>query len=180
MKFIHKVGAFLIVFLLFTTVAFAQTGSPTTPSPAIKIEYTLPYPGVLPDHPLFTLKLLRDRILDFLIVDPLRKAEFYLLQADKRLGMGVSLIQKGNAELAQKTIAQGETYLSQAVSGLLALKETSREIPGFIVERITNAAAKHEEVLQELVAQAKGKEQEGLKASLVLVQKMIEEIKKLQ
>lgn len=186
MKFVQSIGALVAILGLGIAPVFAQkvpSPAPLPPSeqtPAPKIEYILPYPGILPDHPLYTLKLIRDRILDFLIVDPLRKAEFYILQADKRLGMGISLLNKGNVELAEKTVSKGEKYLFQAVERLSVLKNMNKEIPGYVVERLAKAAAKHEEVLRGFIVQATGREQEGLKSSLALVQKMIEEIKKLQ
>ena len=82
------------------------TGSPTiaaTPAPVVKAgtviekkqEYLFPLPGILPDHPLYFPKQVRDGIMDRLIVDPLRKAEFLVLQADKRLNMGKVLVEQG-------------------------------------------------------------------------------------
>lgn len=183
MKFVQSMRVSLILFAVSATPLLVQAASPSTTlpvAPVTKIEYVLPYPGILPDNPLYKLKLIRDRILDFLIVDPLHKAEFYLLQADKRLGMGTSLLNKGKNELAEQTVSQGEKYLSQAVESLTVLKNASKEIPGYVIERLAKAAAKHEEVLRELIVAATGKEQEGLKSSLTLVQKLIEEIKKLQ
>src|SRR3989344_1770388 len=75
------------------------------------VDYDLPYPGLLPDHPLYFLKMMRDSAIGFLISDPLKKAEFDLLQADKRLNSGLYLLHNDkdkNAELAQSTISKGE------------------------------------------------------------------------
>lgn len=129
-----------------------------------KVEYLLPFPGVLPDNPLYFLKASRDRIMEFLIVDPVRKAEFYVLQADKRLGMTVQLLDKGNTTLAETTLSKGETYMDKAVSTVVNYKASGKEVPGYLVDRLTKSLAKHIEVLSERP----------------LLSGVLEEVKKLQ
>ncbi|EKD64922.1 MAG: hypothetical protein ACD_50C00243G0002 [uncultured bacterium] len=178
MKFVQRVSTVFVIFTLIRFSAFAQTPLPsiTLPAPIMtKTEYVLPYPGILPDHPLYIFKRIRDRMLDFLIVDPLRKAEFYILQADKRLGMGLVLFDKDKDDVATETIAQGENYFSQAVTVLTTLKNTGKEIPEYLIERLTNASIKHEEVLLGLASS-----HERVRDSLSLLQKLIDEIKNLQ
>lgn len=114
-----------------------------------KVDYLLPFPGILPDNPLYFLKAGRDRVMDFLIVDPVRKAEFYILQADKRLGMTVQLLDKGNTTLAETTLSKGETYMEKAVSTAINYKAGGKEVPGYVVDRLTKSLAKHIEVLSE-------------------------------
>lgn len=112
-----------------------------------KVEYQLPYAGILPDNPLYFIKAARDRVMDFLIVDPIRKAEFYILQGDKRLGMTVQLLDKGNTTLAETTLSKGETYMEKAVSTVVNHKAGGKEVPGYLVDRLTRSLAKHSEVL---------------------------------
>ncbi len=89
---IFSVIIVLASFLFYTKIFAVTPPAAVTPAPVVpKVEYNLPYPGILPDHPLYFLKQLRDKILDFLITDPVKKAEFYILQADKRLSMGIAL-----------------------------------------------------------------------------------------
>lgn len=149
-----------IVLLLFlfsvaaSNAVFAQEqeveGEAISPTPT-PVKYDLPYPGLLPDSPLYFLKTARDRIINFLIADPLKKAEFYLLQADKRLQTGVYLIKKnqGKEDLAESTISKGENYFEQAIREAEKAKKQGRDtIP--ILERLSLAAKKHKEVLKEL------------------------------
>ena len=175
----HFLVALPLAFFLAAPV-FAQNTKTPTPTTVKGVEYTLPYPGVLPDHPVYWLKAIRDRVLDFLIVDPLRKAEFYLLQADKRLGMGVSLVEKGNSKLAEETISKGEKYLWQAVTNLVAVKAGGKEVPKYIIDRLIGSVAKHEEVLTELMAKTTGPQHEGLKGSLELLRQTSKELTSLQ
>jgi hypothetical protein len=134
------------------TVSPATSATAREPSMTKKVEYQLPYPGILPDNPLYMLKAARDRIMDFLIVDPVRKAEFYILQADKRLGMTVQLLDKGNTTLAQTTLSKGETYMDKAVSTVVNHKVGGKEVPGYLVDRLTRSLAKHGEILSERLA----------------------------
>lgn len=164
-------------------VSPAQTVT-LTPTPADsmvqKVEYLLPYPGILPDHPLYFLKALRDRILEFLIVDPLRKAEFYLLQADKRLNMGVFFNTKGVADKAAESAVIAEQFMERTVSGLVAFKNAGSVVPASLVERLEKATAKHVEVLEEMVANATASQLQILATTLEKVKSLQGEIGKLK
>lgn len=145
-----------------------------------KPEYMLPYPGILPDHPLYIFKRLRDWILDRLIVDPLRKVEFYVLQADKRLNMGVVLIDKKKDVLGEEVISKGEKYFNNAIYTLLARKNEGKEVPTYLVEKLERSLEKHTEVLTALIAKTSGQIQQGLKGSLELVGTLQAELPKLK
>lgn len=153
-------------------------------SPTATIEkkdaYLLPYPGILPDHPLYFLKGLRDRILEGLIVDPLRKAEFYILQADKRLNMGMFLGNQGKNVLMEQVISKGEKYLEKAIMGLTVAKSAGMQVPTSIVDRLEKSMEKHTEVLDGLIAKADEVQKSGLSQSLELVKKLQGEIGKLK
>lgn len=144
------------------------------------VEYVLPYPGILPDHPLYFLKRMRDYILEKVIVDPVKKAEFYLLQADKRLAMGMALTGESKNALAESTISKGEKYFEQSVSGLTAYKASGNYVPAYLVERLDKAAAKHVEIITELMTKVGDTEKQGLAASLSLVKTLQAEIAKLK
>ncbi len=145
-----------------------------------KDAYLLPYPGILPDHPLYFLKGLRDRILEGLIVDPLRKAEFYVLQADKRLNMGIFLQRQGKITLMEQAISKGEKYMEKAVTGLKSVKSSGMQVPASIVDRLEKSMTKHTEVLEGLMVKADDAQKVGLSQSLELVKKLQREIEKLK
>lgn len=146
---------FIVTLSLFLTVSVALAqeqdveGVAVSPTPT-PIKYELPYPGLLPDSPLYFLKTARDRIINFLIADPLKKAEFNLLQADKRLQAGVYLFKKqGKERLAESTISKGENYFEQAIREVEQAKKQGRDtIP--ILGKLSLAVKKHQEVLKEL------------------------------
>ena len=162
------------------TLSAQPAGEVIDPSMEKKQEYLLPFPGILPDHPLYFLKQLRDGIMDRLIVDPLRKAEFHVLQADKRLNMGKLLVEQGKGTLAESTISKGEKYLERAVSGLSAFKSMGRPVPASLIDRLTRSMEKHVEILGELIAKTSGAEQAGLTGSLEFVKKLQGDVEKLK
>jgi len=120
-----------------------------TPTPS-KVDYYLPYPGILPDHFLYPLKMVRDRVWLFLTTDPVRKAELLLLFADKRLGAGKTLIEGGKQELGLSTLTKAEKYLERAVLQAEKAGQAGKDVSAFS-EKLTKATLKHEEVLIDLL-----------------------------
>lgn len=145
-------AAFFIFSLFASSPAFAKATPTPTPTVMVeqKVDYALPYPGILPDHPLYFLKRFRDQILEKLIVDPVRKIEFYMLQADKSINTAAFLAAKKSDTLSQEAMARGQKYYEQAILGASALKSEGKDVPAYLVERFTNAGAKYAEVLTEL------------------------------
>lgn len=138
------------------SLADAQlTPSPQAATPSdsgsAKIDYYLPYPGLLPDHFLYPLKAMRDRIWLFLTLDPVKKGELLLLFADKRLGAGKALIEGGKTELGISTLTKGEKYLEQAINQTESAWKAGKKVDR-LAENLTKATLKHEEVLKELLA----------------------------
>lgn len=123
--------------------SFGQTSSPS----AI-VKYDLAYPGILPDHPLYKLKVLRDKITAVTISDPRKKVDFYLLNADKGILASAMLIDKGKIDLAAQTALKAEhnyTLLTQELYRLA--KEPEEEF----YKKLNTASKKHQEVLMSLV-----------------------------
>ena len=118
-------------------------------SAAPRVSYSLPYPGILPDNPLYKLKMMRDRVWDFLTTDPVGRSNLFLLYADKRLGAGRVLIEGGKESLGFSTLTKGEKYLEKALLEAEKAQKEGKNISG-MVDKLKNAAAKHEEVLVEL------------------------------
>lgn len=132
----------------------ASVSAVATPSAEEKkVEYALPYSGLLPDNPLYRLKTFRDFIINILISDPLKKAQFGLLQADKRLSAGVALAKKNKHELAVSTISKGQNYFEQAIVSTGAAGKEGKSIAP-MKDKLFQAVRKHEEVLRNLVGKA--------------------------
>lgn len=176
-KIVSKFFALVFAFSILGSSVWAVTRvTPTmspinvvtpTPTPALKIDYTLPYPGILPDSPLYPIKMLRDRLVLALTTDPLQKIEKLLLYADKRLGAGKVLIEGNKVELGVTTITKGEKYLEEAIN--LAVKNKK-------IGNLKTASLKHVEILDELLSKTTG---EANKIILESQKKTVENIKLL-
>lgn len=134
--------------VLKLTVSPSPTAAPT---PKSEIQYYLPYPGILPDHPLYPLKMIRDRIWLWFTTDSLKKAEVLLLFADKRLGAGKALIEGNKLNLGFSTLEKAEKYLERVVGQLETAKKKGKQVRQ-TAEKLKTAAAKHQEVLTKLGA----------------------------
>lgn len=106
------------------------------------------YPGILPDHLLYPLKMIRDRIRLFLTTDLLKKAELLLVYADKRLMTAKALIENNKVDLGIKTLTKAEKYLEKAVNQEGVAKQAGKDTSVFL-ERLSRATLKHEEIVLE-------------------------------
>lgn len=123
--------------------------------------YHLPYPGILPDHPLYIVKMLRDRLVEWLTFDSLKKVELFEMYADKRMGAARALIDGGQAELGVETARKAAMYQERAVEKTRELKREGRDV-GNVANQIEKATAKHEQVLSTIEQKAANQGEEGL------------------
>jgi len=164
LKGVHGVmlGVFLFV-LLLSNSSFAQTPSPvesTSPDEVEatisakpgRVEYELPYPGMLPDNPLYFLKMIRDGIVRVLINDPFKKAEFNLLNAQKRMYAAKFLAEKEKDELSYETITKSNNYLHEAIASIQTVRKNNPKNTNVrpFLDQTRTVVLKHEEVLGEI------------------------------
>lgn len=148
---------FLLSFSFFSFRSYAAAGDLSATPSSQQINYDLPYPGLLPDSPLYFLRIIRDRVVGFLISDPLKKSEFDLLQADKRLNAGIYLFNKGKISLSISTISKAENYFGEAIDKMEEAKKQGEAIKD-MREKLNNASEKHEQELGILTGKADGKD----------------------
>lgn len=147
----------LLPFLIFLTIFSIPFGFFLLESPAKvianqeKIIYNLPYPGILPDHPLYFLKAIRDRLVDFLTRDNIKKAELYLLYSNKRVNSAIFLFKKGKNNLAVTTFSKGEKYFLKVPPLLIQAKKQGEEIPAGFIDNLKLANAKHKEIAEDFL-----------------------------
>ncbi len=185
MKRLLLVLPILFALVLTTHYVYAQAPLAMTPAlsptPTPQIDYPLPYPGILPDNPLYQLKTLRDRIVSFFIADPLRKADFDLLQADKRVNAGYFLfLQRHNKEaLIALTISKGDNYFSL---GLGKAQEAIKqgEDANDLLRRMHDAAFTYESLLTKMISQSNGSLQTNLQSEEKRVQEFEKQVASLR
>lgn len=110
------------------------------------VEYNLPYPGILPDNPLYFLKAARDRLVGFLISDSTKKAEFNLLTSDKRINAAWLLAAKGKNDLSVSTLSKSNNYIDQAILAASIAKNAGKNVDT-VLSNLKNAITKHIEVV---------------------------------
>lgn len=140
-----------------------------------KVEYYLPYPGILPDNPLYNLKVIRDKLRLALTFDERKKAEGELLYADKRINAAKALIEGGKTGLGVSTATKAEKYLEKSVDGTIKLQKMGRDIRSLQLT-LVKATAKHLELIQELMPKTSGDDRLGLENSLKLARMLGEKI----
>ena len=118
-------------------------GAEAFPTP---VDYSLPYPGLIPDHPLYPLKRLRDWLLIVFTRDPVKKIELHILLADKKLVMGELLYDKRKTKLSVETFYEGEIEQSNAVA-VLSVYKTSDNPPVGLTDKLELSVKKHKEVM---------------------------------
>lgn len=140
--------AVLLMSILSVGKSVAVGAAVTTAKEAVtvKVEYYLPYPGVLPDSPLYVLKAIRDRLQLVLTFDEAQKAGKELLYADKRIGAAEALASGGKIDLAVSTATKAEKYLESAVNRVKKLSGSGRDVKSMMMT-LEKAAAKHREIL---------------------------------
>ncbi len=153
----------------------AEPSPEATVSPEPKVDYYLVYPGILPDHLFYPLKMIRDRILLFLTFDPVARAKRLLLFADKRLGAGKALVEGGKTDLGVSTLTKGEKYLEQAIIQAEKASEAGKETTE-LYETLAKATLKHQEVLSEIVFKVPEKTQSVIKEALKYSQQGYEKV----
>lgn len=131
-KIVCGLLAFLCGSFLFGQGALAFRG----------VEYDLPYPGILPDSPVYFLKVARDNLFLALLREEKQQAFYYLFLSDKRLAAGQMLIRQGKKDLGATTILKAQEYFRQATN--LAEKVNYREL----TEKLIVAGMKHLEVIE--------------------------------
>ena len=167
---------FLAGLLLFTTLmggsVFAQTKEP--------VDYTLPYPGIMIDNPLYVLKNFRDKIMELLIADPVKKVEFYILQSDKDWNAGILLDAKGKTALVVQTLTKGNTFSRNAVTIARTLEEQGKPVPQYVIDRLRNSLAKHGEVVSGLMSKPEESQETGLAGVAAGVVALTEDVANLK
>jgi hypothetical protein len=168
---------FAIFSLFFVTVnaAAAQIAIPSSSPTPTPIVYTLPYPGILRDNPLYKIKAFRDWLVSVLIADPLKKASFDILQADKRLVAAQDLLQENPPKeaLALETLSKGENYFFQAIGQMKQAQQQGERVYD-TVQKLRLSNAKHLEIILQM---EEGKKEDFLRG-LHMQEKRIREFGK--
>lgn len=119
----------------------SPTPNPETEETEVDIDYQMAYPGkIIPDHPLWYIKVIRDRLGYLFTFSSDKKAELNLLYADKRIQMAKTLFDKKKYDLGYSTLTKSEKYLEKA------LEPESDNLE--FLKKYAQAALKHRQIIE--------------------------------
>lgn len=167
---------FIILFLPIVSLHAQESTETSAASASPTIDYKLPYPGILPDNPLYKLKVLRDKIMIALIRDPNKKAEYYLLLANKQFGMSKQLVDKSNIMLAKDTALKAENQITLMT---FVYKGASLKPQEIFLNEVKHATLKHQELLKEIIAKVPAEDAVTFSTVLEFSQRNIDELQSL-
>jgi hypothetical protein len=130
----------LLIIVLPVNKLYAQEEATTSG----EIEYQLAYPGILPDHMLYKVKVLRDKLQSFLISTPKNKISFFLNQADKGMFATLLLSEKQKGDLAVETALKAEHNMTLVNTQISQMSEKPEQE---LFNNLKTAHAKHQETL---------------------------------
>jgi hypothetical protein len=145
----------IIAIYIPLVTAYAQESKTAMPTGGLipsavptPIDYQLPYPGMLPDNPLYFLKAFRDNLTAFFLSKPIDKANFDLLQSDKNVQASYLLLtqQQGKTLLVFQTFSQAQDYFDNAILQAQNAKKQGYSTKDF-ANKLSNANQKHEQIL---------------------------------
>lgn len=169
--------AVLFFVLTFQSVNAQEITPSATPTP---VQYTLPYPGLLPGNPLYFLKEARDAVVGFLVSNPVKKAEFDLLQADKNMQATIFLVeQKKENTLVFATLGKAEDNFAKAITSAEDAKKQGINVKD-LATKLALANLKYQEVVTELSKSAKGNDKEKFMRELETIKQLGQKVKALQ
>lgn len=85
---------------------------------ATPLAYRLPYPGLLPDNPLYFFKMTRDRIRLWIVPRGIKKINLLIGYGDKRIGAAYYLASGNKIPLAYSTALKSYAYMDQAATAM--------------------------------------------------------------
>jgi hypothetical protein len=112
-------------------------------------EYVLPYPGMLPDNPLYFLKMVRDRF-KVGMVDEAEKPTVLLYMADKRIGAAEALFVGNKLKLSIETAQKAEQYMGRMMEMLRDVDDVDMWMMAY------GSIGKHKELLDEMSQRVEG------------------------
>lgn len=141
----------MIVVLSFPAKTYASMSERTCCKISSVSAYLFPWPGILPDHLMYPLKLLRDKIVVRLIINPVKKIEYYLIISNKGFAASTLLARKGNFALSGVTARRAEHFYTLLISDYKWATWRHTPIPEAFTKDIVAAGLAHQIILQELI-----------------------------
>lgn len=142
-------GFVFFFFILFSTHVIVR--SEEINIEGNKVEYTLPYPGILPDSEIYFVKSLRDNILVFLTRDNIKKAELELLISDKKNSMAMELAKKSKWHYARKILFESLENFDNSITSIKESKNQGGGIGEELIPKLESSNRKQKEIVETML-----------------------------
>lgn len=161
----------------FISAAIMNPANAVNSTGSAAIKYDLAYPGILPDNPLYKLKVLRDKIIVQTIMDPEKKVNFYLLQTDKGILASAMLVDQNKINLAKETLLKAENNYTILT---FELKKFDKKPNAQLFKKLETASLKHQEIISSLAKRVPKEDQKTFETVLEFTKRNLQTVKKLQ
>jgi hypothetical protein len=131
-----------------------------------KINYELPYPGILPGNPLYSIKSMRDSLLQWMMRDNYKKAQLRIQISDKNTRGAQMLTKDKHYDEAEKILNDGEDIFEKAIEDAINAKEQGASPTSEFKNQLKTSNLKHKQVISDLIESSPEKERAGFKKSL--------------
>lgn len=158
---------------------FAQTPEVLPSSTPSAVSYQAPSVTLLPNHPLYKLQLIWDRLSILTTSNPYTKAKKYASLADREL-TAADKIMGVNDVLALHTAFRGEHYMTLFVNTLKGAAYTTGSLDTTVTKRAHDAFPYHQQLIQGMIGKTSGDTQENLRNILEFSQRNDQELSLLE
>ena len=172
----------LTLLTVFTTVnnpVFGKNKNQEIKIESKKVDYQLPYPGILPDNLLYPVKQFRDFFWIFFTRDNLKKADIYHLVADKKVNAVIMLADKGKWGQAVETYTAAENDFNAAVKYYTLAKQQGSSASQETVLKLKLSNQKHKEIAETLLKNVPENNVNAVRSALKLNKKITSLLDKL-
>ena len=145
-----------------------------------KVVYNLPYPGLLPDNPVYFLKASRDKLVEFFTRDNVKKARLYLNYSDKRISMAIKLADKGEHKLSLTTVSKAEKYFIKIPDLLKESKKQGAAPPQELILQLKQSNLKHKEIIDTMLKDFPQGEKESFDQIIKMNLQITEQLNELE
>lgn len=131
-----------------------------------RVNYELPYPGILPDNPLYRVKSARDSIMQWMMRDNIKKAHLRLQISDKKVRGAQMLLKDKDYKRAEDILEDGEQMFEKAIEDALNAKEQGASPTSEFKEKLKFSNLKHKEVIIDIIKSVPASARDGFRESL--------------
>jgi hypothetical protein len=130
------------------------------------VNYELPYPGILPGNPLYSVKSARDSLMQWMTRDNIKKAQLRLQISDKQVRGAQMLLKDKDYDRAEQILMESEDIFDKALEDALNAKEQGASPTSEFRQKMHDSNLKHKQVISDILKSIPQEERDGFKKSL--------------